>query len=75
MTDATTPTLERRAARMETFAEAQRRLLEKNGSGAQSIFVALRTPAIRTHVLQAGAGEPILMLHGSNSVAASWEPL
>jgi len=60
---------------MDTFAEAQCRLLEKHGSGAESLFVSLRTPSIRTHVLKAGTGEPLLMIHGGNSVAACWEPL
>src|SRR5690348_16587141 len=60
---------------MEDFATAQSRLLEKYGSGATSLFLPLRTPALRTHVLKAGAGQPLLLLHGGNSVAACWEPL
>jgi pimeloyl-ACP methyl ester carboxylesterase len=60
---------------MEDFATAQSRLLEKYGSGATSLFLPLRTPALRTHVLKAGAGKPLLLLHGGNSVAACWEPL
>jgi pimeloyl-ACP methyl ester carboxylesterase len=30
---------------------------------------------VRTHVLKAGSGEPLLLIHGGNSVAACWEPL
>ena len=63
------------ARETEGFAKAQERLLEKYCSGAVSLFLGLRTPALRMHVLKAGAGTPVLLLHGGNSVAACWEPL
>ncbi|MDE3113360.1 MAG: alpha/beta fold hydrolase [Chloroflexota bacterium] len=57
------------------FIDAQARLLAESGSDATSRFVTLGTPAMRVHVLEAGRGAPVVMIHGGNSVAAAWERL
>ena len=59
----------------DRFREAQERLFAQTGTRANSRFVTIAEPAMRVHVLEAGSGEPVLMIHGGNSVAAAWEPL
>ena len=63
----------------ETAAERFRRLQEVvlagSGVAATSRFIDVRTPSLRVHLLEAGAGDPVLMIHGGNSVAISWAPL
>ena len=63
----------------ETAAQSFRRLQEAalaaTGVATTSRFIDVRTPPLRVHLLEAGAGEPLLMIHGGNSVAASWAPL
>src|SRR5690349_15088858 len=49
---------------MRTFIDAQAAVTQ-----ATSTFLGT------THVLTAGAGDPVLMVHGGNSVAAMMEPL
>lgn len=57
---------------MTAFEVAQRAVL---GAGFASSFLDLPEPRLRTHVVRAGSGEPVLMLHGGNSVAAGLQPL
>jgi pimeloyl-ACP methyl ester carboxylesterase len=57
------------------FRATQRRLFAQTGTRANSRFVAIAEPAMQVHVLEAGSGQPVLMIHGGNSVAAAWEPL
>ena len=59
----------------DRFREAQERLFAQTGTRANSRFVTIPEPAMRVHVLEAGSGHPVLMIHGGNSVAAAWEPL
>ncbi len=59
----------------DRFWAAQERLFAQTGTQASSRFVAIAEPAMRVHVLEAGSGQPVLMIHGGNSVAAAWEPL
>lgn len=59
----------------ERFALVQQRLLDHYGVRARSRFLDLERPAIRAHVLEAGAGEPLLMLHGGDGQAVDWAPL
>jgi len=59
----------------ERFRRLQHALLAESGIAAESRFVGLASPPVRAHVLEAGQGEPVLFLHGGNSVAASWTPL
>lgn len=65
----------RDAAAEERFRRAQDALLARHQVAAVSRFVQLPDPAVRAHVLEAGAGEPAVLIHGGNSVAASWLPL
>ncbi len=59
----------------ERFRQLQDALLAHNGISAVSRFFNLTDPGLRVHVIEAGAGEPVLFVHGGNSVAASWTPL
>lgn len=59
----------------ERFRRLQDAALAENGISATSRFIDLRSPPIRVHVLEAGTGDPVLMIHGGNSVAISWGPL
>ena len=59
----------------ERFRRLQDAALGKTGVAVTSRFLDVRTPSLRVHLLEAGAGEPLLMIHGGNSVAASWAPM
>src|SRR5713226_8564033 len=60
---------------VETFKRAQKRVLEKFHVRAQLRFVSLRTPALRAHVLAAGHGDSVVMVHGGGAVAVQFAPL
>jgi pimeloyl-[acyl-carrier protein] methyl ester esterase len=57
------------------FMEKQRRLFTELGLNVESRFLNPDRPAERIHVLETGAGSPVVMIHGGNSVAAGWAPL
>jgi len=57
------------------FADAQQNLFQELALDIQSRFLRADKPAERIHVLDTGTGEPIVMIHGGNSVAAGWAPL
>ena len=57
------------------FIGAQDKLLKKYNVYASSKYVKLTKPAMTLHVLEAGKGEPVLMLHGGGSVACQMAPL
>jgi hypothetical protein len=65
----------RNHAAEERFGKLQDALLANHGMTAVSQFFSLPDPAVRVHVIEAGQGEPVLLVHGGNSVAASWTPL
>lgn len=61
--------------RYARFVERQDQLLRHYGVTAQSRFVHLTKPALRTHVLEVGdAGEPVIVLHGGDGEAVNWAP-
>jgi pimeloyl-ACP methyl ester carboxylesterase len=62
-------------AEVDRFVELQARLLDFYGVRAESRFVDLATPRMRAHVLDAGAGEPLLVFHGGDGEAVTWAPL
>lgn len=59
----------------ERFRRLQDVALAEAGVATTSRFIDVRTPPVRVHLLEAGAGDPVLLIHGGNSVAASWVPL
>lgn len=59
---------------VERFRGLQGRFLAACGVKASSRFVELAKPAMRAHVLEAGAGEPLLLLHGGDGEAVNWAP-
>lgn len=59
----------------ETFGEMQRRLLDYYGVRATSRYLKLERPPIRAHVLEAGQGEPVVIVHGGDGEAVNWAPL
>lgn len=75
----TTATSDRTTTTTDAAAERFRRLqdaaLAETGVTTTSRFIDLDAPPLRVHLLEAGAGDPVLMIHGGNSVAASWAPL
>lgn len=60
--------------RYARFEELQGKLLAHYGVEARSRFVHLTSPALRAHVLEAGRGEPVIMLHGGDGEAVNWAP-
>lgn len=62
-------------ARTERFRRLQDAALAATGVATTSRFIDIRRPALRVQLLEAGAGEPLLMIHGGNSVAAGWAPI
>jgi pimeloyl-ACP methyl ester carboxylesterase len=62
-------------AAVATFVELQRRMLDFYGVRAESRYVTLDSPDLRIHVLDAGAGEPLVLLHGGDGEGVDWAPL
>lgn len=53
------------------FREEQSRVLARYDLSAESQFVQLTKPSLRTQVLVAGRGEAVLLIHGGGSVAVN----
>src|SRR6478672_12065940 len=62
-------------AETERFRIAQSRALAKYRLEAQSRLLALKNPALKVHVLVAGRGDPLLLLHGGGAEAVNLAPL
>ena len=60
---------------VDEFKKAQQALLAKYGVSARSQYLKLDKPPLTAHVLDAGKGPPVLILHGGNATAAQFAPL
>ena len=65
--DTPTPTARFERTQETAFAEA--------GLRVSSRFAEIPDPRLRVRVNELGEGDPVLFIHGGNSVAASWIPL
>jgi len=63
------------SARTAGFQRAQDVVLADYDIKAMSSYVEIAKPRLRIHVLEAGAGAPVVMIHGGNSVAIMWAPV
>ena len=70
-----TPADQAAGALRESFVQHQQRLLEHYRVDAVSRFVEIAAPPMRVHVLDAGQGEPVVVLHGGDGEAVDWAPL
>ena len=57
------------------FAAAENRLFEELGLDLNAGFLWPSDPDRRIHVREGGSGQALLLLHGGNSVGATWAPL
>src|SRR5687768_5737919 len=64
-----------RGPEVEEFKKAQDKLLKKYQVSARSRYLKLNKPALTVHVLEAGKGKPIVMLHGGGLFACQFAPL
>jgi pimeloyl-ACP methyl ester carboxylesterase len=55
----------------QRFRSAQERALAKYRVQAQSRFVSLSKPALKVHVLAAGRGDPVVLIHGGGTAAVT----
>jgi len=62
-------------AEIDAFKTAQQAVLQKYGVPAKSRYVKLKQPVLTAHVLEAGRGEPVVMLHGGGQFACQLAPL
>jgi pimeloyl-ACP methyl ester carboxylesterase len=54
------------------FVDIQSELLALYDVRATSRFVELKNPRMRVHVLEAGAGEPLVLIHGGDGEGVNW---
>jgi pimeloyl-ACP methyl ester carboxylesterase len=59
----------------ERFRRLQDAVLAGTGTSVTSRFVDVRTPRLRVQLLEAGAGDPVVMIHGGNGFGAHWAPV
>ena len=57
------------------YKKAQQKLLLKYSLRAKSRYIKLAKPQIKAHILEAGKGAPVVMLHGGGTTAANFIPL
>ena len=60
---------------VEQFKKAQEALLNKYGVKTQLRRVKIPKPSLTVHVIEAGAGNPVVMLHGGGAFACQFAPL
>jgi len=60
---------------VDAFVQAQKSVLDRLGVQAVSRYEHLHTPAMKTHLLEAGQGSPVLLIHGGGAVAVELAPL
>jgi pimeloyl-ACP methyl ester carboxylesterase len=65
----------RASARRQRYRHAERALWEHYGLAPTECFVELGAPAARLRVLEVGAGEPLLFVHGTAGAGPVWAPL
>jgi pimeloyl-ACP methyl ester carboxylesterase len=59
----------------EAFAERQEALLRFYDLPARSRYLDIERPQMRVHLLEAGEGEPLVLIHGGDGEGALWAPL
>jgi pimeloyl-ACP methyl ester carboxylesterase len=59
----------------ERFVDAERRLFARYGLDCDSRPLRLADPAVSIGVREFGAGEPVLLIHGSGMSGATWAPV
>ena len=59
----------------DSYGRLQGTLLERYGLAAQSKFVTLERISTRIHVLEAGTGDPVVILHGGAGIGAEHIPV
>jgi len=74
-TDEKSPVIPVSGHEVEAFKKAQHALLRKYGVTAQSKYLRLKTLPLTAHVLEAGRGAPVLMVHGGGGIACTFAPL
>jgi pimeloyl-ACP methyl ester carboxylesterase len=57
------------------YVEAERTYFAREGVAPQERYLDLDRPRLRVRVLDLGAGEPVLFVHGGGGSAAQWAPL
>ena len=60
---------------VDEFLRAERALLNRFGVPAEARSLVLEQSALRVRVLESGAGDPVLFVHGGGAFAAEWAPL
>lgn len=61
--------------RQQEFERAQSALLTEYGVSFDERRIRLADPTLSVHVLECGAGDPTVFIHGSGMSAATWAPL
>ncbi len=57
------------------FVEAEQRYFALEGVAPEERYLEMDRPQLRVRVLELGAGEPVLFVHGGGGSAAQWAPL
>jgi pimeloyl-ACP methyl ester carboxylesterase len=60
---------------VDAFKKAQAALLNRYGVDAKSRHLKIQKPSLTVHVIDAGAGDPVVLLHGGGGFACLFAPL